>query len=118
MKKYYSLLGLSQTATETEIRQAYRNLAFEYHPDRNPGNDDAVRKFREITEAYNAVLSKSIKRNNRQSGGLWTILSWIFLCFMRNSQKSYFYGSNLKQRRKSKSPQVNLYNIFILQDMA
>ncbi len=61
MRDYYTLLGVSQTATSDEIRSAYRRLALKYHPDRNPGNKEAEDKFKEYTEAY-GVLSDAEKR--------------------------------------------------------
>jgi molecular chaperone DnaJ len=51
---YYSLLGCSRTATETEIKKAYRKLAMEYHPDRNSA-PEAEARFKEITEAYEVL---------------------------------------------------------------
>lgn len=58
---YYKLLGVSKNATETEIKKAYRKLALQYHPDRNPGDKSAEEKFKKINEAY-AVLSDKEKR--------------------------------------------------------
>lgn len=60
-KDYYAILGLSPEATEEEIKKAYRRLALQYHPDRNPGNRQAEEKFKEISEAY-AVLIDQRKR--------------------------------------------------------
>ncbi len=61
-KDYYDILEVSQAATFQGIKEAYRRLAFEYHPDRNPGNGSAVEKMKEINEAY-AVLSNAEKRS-------------------------------------------------------
>ena len=60
-KDYYKILGVEKSATQDEIKKAYRKLAMKYHPDRNPGNKSAEEKFKEITEA-NEVLSDPEKR--------------------------------------------------------
>jgi curved DNA-binding protein len=60
-KDYYKILGIARTASQDEIRSAYRKLAREYHPDHNPGNKQAEDKFKEINEAYQ-VLSDPQKR--------------------------------------------------------
>ena len=60
-KDYYEALGVSRSADEKEIRQSFRKLARRYHPDLNPGDEAAERKFKEINEA-NEVLSDSDKR--------------------------------------------------------
>lgn len=58
---YYQTLGISKTASADEIKKAYRKLAMQYHPDRNPGNKEAEKKFKEATEAYE-VLKDEQKR--------------------------------------------------------
>lgn len=55
MSEYYDLLGVSKTATQDEIKKAYRKLAVKYHPDKNPGDQDAEKKFKKISEAYEAL---------------------------------------------------------------
>jgi molecular chaperone DnaJ len=60
-KDYYAILGVSRTATQEEIKRAYRRLAIKYHPDKNPGDKNAEEKFKEAAEAYE-VLSDPEKR--------------------------------------------------------
>ncbi|HYC93965.1 MAG TPA: J domain-containing protein [Thermoanaerobaculia bacterium] len=60
-KDYYEILGVKKTATEAELKKAYRELAKKYHPDKNKGNKEAENRFKEISEAY-AVLSDKEKR--------------------------------------------------------
>src|SRR5437773_5943412 len=60
-KDYYAMLGVAQTATTDDVRRAYRRLALQWHPDRNPGNPAAEERFKEISEAY-AVLIDAGKR--------------------------------------------------------
>jgi molecular chaperone DnaJ len=67
-KDFYQLLGVSRTATPEEIKKAYRKLAMQHHPDKNPGNKKAEEKFKEISEAYE-VLSDEQKRQNYDNFG-------------------------------------------------
>jgi molecular chaperone DnaJ len=61
-RDYYEVLGVSRTATEVEIKSAYRKLALQYHPDRNPGDHAAEERFKESAEAY-SVLADGDKRH-------------------------------------------------------
>lgn len=67
-KDFYQLLGVSRTATQDEIKKAYRKLAMQYHPDKNPNNKKAEEKFKEITEAYE-TLSDTEKRQSYDQFG-------------------------------------------------
>jgi len=60
-RDYYEVLGVSKTATEAEMKSAFRKLAMQFHPDRNPGDHEAEVKFKEINEAYQ-TLSDAQKR--------------------------------------------------------
>ena len=60
-KDYYKTLGVERSASDQEIKKAYRKLAMKYHPDKNPGDKQAEEKFKDINEAYQ-VLSDSEKR--------------------------------------------------------
>jgi len=66
-KDYYKLLGLSKDCTEQEIKKAYRKLAIIHHPDKNPDDEDAADRFKEIQEAHE-TLSDSQKRARYDSG--------------------------------------------------
>lgn len=60
-RDYYEVLGVSKSATDQELKKAYRKLAIKYHPDKNPDNKEAEEKFKEAAEAYE-VLSNADKR--------------------------------------------------------
>jgi len=85
-KDYYHVLGVERSASADDVRKAYRKLAMQYHPDRNPGDKQAEEKFKEINEAYQ-VLSDPQKRarydqlgsaysNWQQRGGSPTDFDW------------------------------------------
>ena len=59
---YYEILGISRQSSEEEIKKAYRQMALKYHPERNPGDNEAEQRFKECAEAYE-VLKKKKKRN-------------------------------------------------------
>ncbi len=67
-RDYYEVLGVSRSASEEEIKKAYRQLALKFHPDRNPGNKEAEDKFKEAAEAYE-VLSDAEKRRRYDQMG-------------------------------------------------
>lgn len=67
-RDYYEVLGVSKTATEAELKKAYRVLAKKYHPDANPGDKEAEAKFKEASEAY-AILTDPEKRRQYDQFG-------------------------------------------------
>jgi molecular chaperone DnaJ len=60
-RDFYEVLGVTRSATEVDLKKAYRQLALQYHPDRNPGDKQAEERFKEVNEAY-AVLSDPDRR--------------------------------------------------------
>jgi curved DNA-binding protein CbpA len=78
MKDYYYFLGISQDASEEDIKKAYRKLSLKYHPDKNENDDFFADRFREIQEAYE-TLSDSARRGNYDQN-------------LENHQKSFRYN--------------------------
>ena len=91
---YYRVLGVDQNASETQIKEAYRQLAFQYHPDRNKGNPAAADKMKKINEAY-AVLSNPAKK--REYDSLRTQFGSSAYTHFRNnySEQDIFNGSDI-----------------------
>lgn len=67
-RDYYEVLGVSKTATDEELKKAYRKLALKYHPDRNPNDKDAEEKFKEAAEAYEVLSNKDKRAKYDQFG--------------------------------------------------
>lgn len=89
---YYEVLGVSENADVLEIRKKYRKLAMKYHPDRNSGDENATKKFREVTEAYE-ILWDEKKREE-------------YDCRRKNIQS----------QRKNKNKKRNVKNKFLQND--
>ena len=70
-KDYYSILGVNRDASEKDIRQAYRRLARQHHPDVNPGDKTAEAKFKAVNEAYEVLSDKEKRKKYDQYGDKW-----------------------------------------------
>jgi molecular chaperone DnaJ len=114
-RDFYEVLGVAKTASADDIKKAYRKLAMQFHPDKNPGNKEAEVKFREATEAYE-ILSDAKKRqqfdqfghagvNNNGSHGQHANMDDIFENF-GDIFESFFggQGGRGKQQRSPSGP--------------
>lgn len=70
-KDYYSILGVSKTASQAEIKKAYRALAKKYHPDKNKGDKAAEDRFKDISEAYEVIGDEEKRKQYDQLGANW-----------------------------------------------
>src|SRR5687768_5103742 len=70
-KDYYKVLGVEKTASDAEIKKAYRKLAVKYHPDKNKDDKAAEEKFKEISEAYEILSNKEKKKQYDAYGSRW-----------------------------------------------
>jgi curved DNA-binding protein len=93
-KDYYKILGLNKSASQDEIKKAYRKLALKYHPDKNPGDKTSEAKFKEINEA-NEVLSDREKRKRYDELGA----NWKY--YQQGSQGGFDWGKYQKQHGES-----------------
>lgn len=103
-KDYYKILGVEKSASQDEIKKAYRKLAVKYHPDKNAGNKEAEEKFKEINEA-NEVLSDAGKRKKydelgenwkyyQQAGGQSQDFDWSRYANQGGGGTRYYSGSD------------------------
>ena len=77
-RDYYEVLGVAKNAEAAEIKKAYRKLALQYHPDRNPGDKEAEEKFKEAAEAYDVLSNEEKRRRYDQFGhGGAMFFSWV-----------------------------------------
>ena len=105
---YYQILGISKTATNKDIKTAYRKLAFKYHPDKN--KEDTEEKFKQIVNAY-SILSNEDKRRNYDMGNLDGIFSNINFEEIYKSFADMFTDFTLNMPKTLKKGNDIEYNI-------
>ena len=71
-RDYYVVLGVPRNASTDDIRKAFRQLALKYHPDRNPGDAEAERKFREVADAWNVLGDAESRSRFDKLGPMFT----------------------------------------------
>eukprot|EP00938_MAST-03A_sp_MAST-3A-sp1_P002462 g2462.t1 len=111
---YYDVLGVESSADERAIKKAYRKLSLKYHPDRNPGDEEAAEKFQEITHAYE-ILSDPEKKFLYDEGGESAL---------QENEKgggmdpfSMFFGGGGRQRNRNKGPDAKVQMRVTLEDL-
>ena len=68
---YYKVLGVSKKSTSADIKKAYRKLAHQFHPDVNPGDSKAEKRFKEINEAHEVIGDPDQRRKYDKLGANW-----------------------------------------------
>jgi molecular chaperone DnaJ len=130
-RDYYEILGVNKGATAEEIKKAYRKVAIQYHPDKNPGNKEAEEKFKEAAEAYE-VLSDENKRaqydrfgHSRGNGGfgghhmdMEDIFSQFGDIFGGHSPFDSFFGGSGTRRRQRKGSNLRIKLKLTLDEIA
>jgi hypothetical protein len=99
MADYYSILGVSKTANDIEIKAAFRRLAMIYHPDKNPNNPDARQVFENVLKAYNTLIHPSSRRRYDQRTNDTTHISKT-QHNKRKTQKEWTFTEEEMQRRQ------------------
>jgi len=106
-KDYYSILEIDKDASEDEIKKSYKKLALKYHPDKNPGNDEACEKFKEISMAYSILSDIDKKRQYDTMGSVDFEGEDPFSVFNNIFQQHINSFMNMKYEKD-----ININNIF------
>lgn len=120
-KNYYDILGIPKTASQDEIKKAYRKLAVKYHPDKNPGNKEAENKFKEISEAYDVLSDEKRKatydrfgedglKNSGNSSGTHSYQNYsdIFRDFFGKGWDDAFFSRGSRKQAQNKGSHIQI----------
>jgi DnaJ-class molecular chaperone len=99
----YSLLGITRKATQKQIREAFRKLARQYHPDVNPGNSDAEEHFKEISAAYEVLSDKDSRAKYDEHGNNWRNADQIEEMMRQRGTSNFHFGGIPNARTSSGS---------------
>ena len=104
MADYYDVLNLKRNASDTDIRQAFRKLARQHHPDLNPGDDEAETKFKRINEAYEVLSKPDDRRKYDRYGDNWKQADRIEEQRQQQGGSPFdFFSSGRNRRRASRT---------------
>ena len=113
MNDYYKVLGVDKSASQEEIKKAYRKLAQQYHPDKSSGDES---KFKEISEAY-TVLGDAQKKQEYDSGGSNPFAGSGFDPFGFDQVFNQFFGGGQRPRQSSINPNIDLAMQITLEEL-
>jgi DnaJ-class molecular chaperone len=104
MKNYYDILGVSQYATQEEIKKAYRRIAMKNHPDRHPNDSSAEKRFKEATEAYTALVKSN------PSGNEFNFSSEEFKNMLKNKKifDDFLEGLDIRSKKRNNVASVSI----------
>lgn len=115
-KDYYAILGINRWATDDEIKRAYKQKALKHHPDKNPDDVDAEKKFRDISEAYE-MLSDSSKRSFYDRCHMDDLRSYFStdpsMNFRQSFYRSSFAGTHPSESLKRYKDPTTFYDLYV-----
>jgi len=117
-KDYYKILGVSKSATQDEIKKAYRKLAIKYHPDKNKGDKTAEDQFKEVGEAYEVLKDPEKRKKYDQLGANWKNFetgrhgNFDFSQFRNQNDGSFFFDGDIGSSFGGRGGFSDFFNAF------